>query len=60
MDNSLLTDEEIKNLRHALTHLKANRIHDKDKLEGWYCGVKSEFIKRHCKAIDMIEQWLKR
>jgi len=51
-----LTEEQIANLKHALMHLEANKIH----VEGythsaWYCGNASQFRARHIKAIECIK-----
>ena len=48
--------EEKKNLEHALKHLKANKIHEDE--NGWYTGNKCSFIRRHVRAIGMLEMWL--
>ena len=51
-----LTTEQTANLKHALVHLEANKIH----IEGythsaWYCGNKAQFRARHNKAIEWIK-----
>jgi hypothetical protein len=56
--------EEAKNLEHALVHLKANKIHDKEHFKkygggGWYQGNKTEFVNRHVKAIEFLTSLLK-
>lgn len=53
-----LTEEEKKNIEHCLKHLKENHINQNDLYGGWYCGNKPSFIKRHLKAITMLEKWL--
>ena len=58
MDNSLLTEDERENLKHALRHLEANPIYQKDSAGGWFSGNKVNFIKRHVRAIEMLNQWL--
>lgn len=52
-----LNREEAANLAHAVMHLEANHI-DTSYFEGWYCGNKSQFIKRHVKAKAMLKKWL--
>ena len=53
------TQEEIANLNHALKHLTANNIHKPESsFSGWYSGNKSQFVKRHIKAIEMINKWI--
>lgn len=52
-----LTREEIANLRHAIMHLEANHI-ETSYFEGWFCGNKAQFIKRHIKAKAMLIKWL--
>ena len=47
--------EELQNYKHALKHLLANKINDPDSWGGWYSGNKSNFIKRHEKAIKMFK-----
>ena len=51
-------NEEIRNnLYHAILHLKANKCLE-DENKGWYCGNKSNFKKRHAKAIAYFEKLL--
>lgn len=47
-----LTREERANLAHALDHLHANR-------DEWYIGNKKQFIERHRRAIEMLQEWLR-
>jgi hypothetical protein len=49
-----LTKDEKKSLAHALMHVKANKIHEPLTLGGWHCGNRSNFVKRHKKAIDLL------
>lgn len=52
--------EEKANLLHALRHLEENKIADDSRrFEGWYCGNKQQFIRRHLKAIEFIQSMLK-
>ena len=52
-----MNDEIRKNLAHALLHMQANKCLD-DQSGGWYCGKKSDFQKRHVKAIAYFEKLL--
>ena len=48
--------EQIENLKHALMHLEANKIHvDGYTHSAWYCGNKAQFRERHIKAIEWIK-----
>ena len=53
-----LTKEQRKNLEHALMHLLDNRIAELCDYDGWFVGNKDYFIRRHKKAIKMLEDWL--
>ena len=52
--------DEKSSIAHALTHLKANHIADKDYSGngGWYLGNREQFVKRHEKAIALLESLL--
>ena len=50
-------DERV-NLAHALMHLEANKITDDGGYDGWYCGNKKQFFKRHAKAIAFVQSLL--
>lgn len=54
------TDEK-KSIAHALAHLRKNGIADDDYpgYAGWYSGVREHFVKRHRKAIALMESLLK-
>jgi hypothetical protein len=52
------TQEQKRNLAHALMHLEDNDIHEPDGHRGWYIGVRRHFESRHVKAIGMIREWL--
>jgi hypothetical protein len=45
---------------HALMHLTANKIADDDYPGhgGWYCGNKAQFVKRHKKAVALMQALL--
>ena len=59
MLNRTFTKDELANLNHALKHLTANNIHNPESsCSGWYSGNRSQFIKRHIKAIEMVQKWL--
>jgi hypothetical protein len=49
------TEKEVSLLRHALRHVKNNKIHDPDTTGGWYAGNKAQFIKRHKATIEFLE-----
>lgn len=51
------TRDEQDSLKHALIHLKANRLGD-GVWTGWYRGNKAQFIKRHVKAIAFVQSLL--
>jgi hypothetical protein len=58
-----MTQEERKNIEHALLHLRANGIADYDKpgpcvSGGWYAGNREHFVERHRKAITMFQDML--
>ena len=46
-----------KNIAHAINHLNRNGILDENGT-GWYHGKKSDFAKRHAKAISYFEKLL--
>jgi len=45
---------------HALMHLEANKIADDNYpgYDGWYCGNREQFVKRHKKAIALMRSLL--
>ena len=51
-----LTRDEKASLKHALMHLEANKIFSfkTGYGEGWYCGNKAQFVKRHIKALLLL------
>lgn len=52
-------DEKIKNIQHAIKHLTANHINEKDHYgNAWYCGNKDVFISRHNKSIAFMRDLL--
>jgi hypothetical protein len=56
-----MTQEERKNIEHALLHMRANKIADYDKPVhggGWYAGNREHFVERHRKAIAMFQDML--
>ena len=44
-------------IAHALMHLEANKIADDDYpgYNGWYCGNREQFVKRHKKALVLLK-----
>lgn len=52
-----MNDEIRKNLAHAILHLQSNKCLEEDS-RGWYRGKKSDFMKRHAKAIAYFEKLL--
>jgi hypothetical protein len=50
--------EKLANLEHALRVLRANHIDHDDGGYGWYWGNREQFIKRHGKAKDMLDQMI--
>ena len=48
--------EKLANLDHALRVLRQNRIGIEDHAGGWYWGNRDDFIKRHGKAKDYLDQ----
>jgi len=54
-----LTKEQLRNIEHALMHLKNNGIADPKSggYDGWFVGNKDYFIRRHKKAIEMLKGW---
>ena len=59
-----MTQEERKNIEHALLHLGANKIADYETPGhgvggGWYAGNREHFVERHRKAIAMFQDMLK-
>jgi phosphomannomutase len=52
-------NEKQKNIYHAILHMKANKCLDNES-GGWYCGKKSDFQKRHIKAIAYFEKLLEK
>ena len=53
-----LTQEERKNLKHCMRHLKENKVGQVGPFSGWYTGKKEVFMKRHIKTMAMLEKWL--
>jgi len=53
-----LTKDEKDSLAHALMHLKANKIHEPGSSGGWYAGNRSQFIKRHRMAIEVLSRMI--
>jgi len=45
-------------IAHALHHLMANKIADTTTFSGWYSGDKRVFVKRHKKAIEVLNGFL--
>ena len=45
-------------IAHALHHLMANKIADPTTFSGWYSGDKRVFVKRHKKAIEVLNGFL--
>jgi len=43
-------------IAHALMHITHNRI---DSGDGWYCGNREQFVKRHKKAVELMQSFLK-
>ena len=54
-----MTKEELKNYKHALMHIEANKILNEHTWEGWYSGKETDFIKRHQKALTMFRELIK-
>ena len=50
--------DERASLAHALMHLEDNDIADTATYGGWYCGNRDQFIKRHIKAIALVQSLL--
>ena len=54
------TPEEMACIEHALYHLRANKIADDNHPHtGWYCGKRGQFVKRHKKALIVLEGFLR-
>jgi hypothetical protein len=60
MSTRTFTDDEQASIRHALLHLEANKIADRDYpgYGGWYRGNLTEFVERHGKAIALLRSLL--
>ena len=50
-----ISRDELANLKHALEHVKTNKILCPTFQSGWYHGNRQHFIKRHLKTIRMLE-----
>jgi hypothetical protein len=53
------TADEKACIAHALDHLRANKIADDNyQHSGWYRGNREQFVKRHKKALSVLEGFL--
>ena len=53
------TSDEKACIAHALDHLRANKIADDNyPHSGWYSGNREQFVKRHKKALIVLDGFL--